>query len=47
VVIANHPDLADYVRPFGVPFIHIPATRAVLRHCEDRVISRDDQSVVF
>jgi formyltetrahydrofolate deformylase len=24
MVIANHPDLADHVRPFGVPFIHIP-----------------------
>lgn len=24
MVIANHPDLADHVRPFGVPFVHIP-----------------------
>jgi formyltetrahydrofolate deformylase len=27
MVIANHPDLADQVRPFGVPFIHIPARK--------------------
>jgi formyltetrahydrofolate deformylase len=27
MVISNHPDLADQVRPFGVPFLHIPATR--------------------
>jgi formyltetrahydrofolate deformylase len=24
MVLANHPDLADQVRPFGTPFIHIP-----------------------
>ena len=24
MVISNHPDLADQVRPFGVPFIYIP-----------------------
>ena len=27
MVISNHPDLADAVRPFGVPYFHIPATR--------------------
>ena len=27
MVIANHPDLADQVRPFGVPFLHVPASR--------------------
>jgi formyltetrahydrofolate deformylase len=27
MVISNHPDLADQVRPFGVPFIHIPARK--------------------
>lgn len=26
MVIGNHPDPADQARPFGVPFIHIPAT---------------------
>ena len=29
MVIANHPDLADQVRPFGVPFIHVPAQREI------------------
>ncbi|MDM1885647.1 formyltetrahydrofolate deformylase [Mycobacteroides abscessus] len=27
MVISNHPDLADQVRSFGLPFVHIPATR--------------------
>ena len=27
MVISNHPDLAEQVRPFGVPFIHVPATK--------------------
>jgi formyltetrahydrofolate deformylase len=27
VVISNHPDLADEIRPFGVPYFHVPATR--------------------
>lgn len=26
MVISNHPDLADPVRPFAVPFLHIPVT---------------------
>ncbi|MGP6172477.1 formyltetrahydrofolate deformylase [Microbacterium sp. A196] len=26
MVISNHPDLAEAVRTFGVPFMHIPAT---------------------
>ncbi|MFE6736340.1 formyltetrahydrofolate deformylase [Microbacterium sp. NPDC057650] len=25
MVVSNHPDLADSVRAFGVPFVHIPA----------------------
>lgn len=36
MVIANHPDLADQVRPFGVPFIHIPATRDIREQAEQR-----------
>jgi formyltetrahydrofolate deformylase len=36
MVIANHPDLADHVRPFGVPFIHIPATRDNRTEAEQR-----------
>lgn len=36
MVIANHPDLAAHVRPFGVPFIHIPATRDTRTEAEQR-----------
>jgi formyltetrahydrofolate deformylase len=36
MVISNHPDLADEIRPFGVPFIHIPATRDNRAEAEER-----------
>ncbi len=36
MVIANHPDLADDVRPFGVPFIHIPAHKDIRAEAEQR-----------
>ena len=36
MVIANHPDLADQVRPFGVPFIHVPATKDIREQAEQR-----------
>jgi len=36
MVIANHPDLADQVRPFGVPFINIPATKDIRAQAEQR-----------
>ncbi len=36
MVIANHPELADQVRPFGVPFVHIPATRDTRAEAEAR-----------
>ena len=36
MVIANHPDLADDVRPFGVPFVHIPATKDIREQAEQR-----------
>ena len=36
MVIANHADLAERVRPFGVPFIHIPATRDTRAEAEER-----------
>ena len=36
MVISNHPDLADEVRPFGVPFIHIPAHRDIRDEAEQR-----------
>ncbi len=36
MVIANHPDLADPVRPFGVPFIHVPARKDIRDDAEKR-----------
>jgi formyltetrahydrofolate deformylase len=36
MVISNHPDLADEVRPFGVPFIHVPAARDIREVAEQR-----------
>ncbi len=36
LVVANHPDLADQVRPFGVPFIHVPATKDIREQAEQR-----------
>jgi formyltetrahydrofolate deformylase len=36
MVIANHPHLADDVRPFGVPFMHVPATREIREQAEQR-----------
>jgi formyltetrahydrofolate deformylase len=36
MVISNHPDLADQVRPFGVPFLHVPATKDIRPEAERR-----------
>jgi formyltetrahydrofolate deformylase len=36
MVIGNHPELAEQVRPFGVPFVHIPATKDIRQHAEQR-----------
>ncbi|BBY32301.1 formyltetrahydrofolate deformylase [Mycolicibacter minnesotensis] len=36
MVISNHPELAEQVRPFGVPFFHIPATRDIRTEAEQR-----------
>jgi formyltetrahydrofolate deformylase len=36
MVIANHPDLADQVRAFGVPFIHVPARKEIRDEAERR-----------
>ncbi|MDT5192095.1 MAG: formyltetrahydrofolate deformylase [Mycobacterium sp.] len=36
MVISNHPDLADQVRPFGVPFLHVPATKDIRARAEQR-----------
>ncbi|MGY1812218.1 formyltetrahydrofolate deformylase [Blastococcus sp. SYSU D00820] len=38
MVISNHPDLADAVRPFGVPYFHIPATRDNRAEAEARIL---------
>jgi len=36
LVVANHADLVDQVRPFGVPFFHVPATRDTREEAERR-----------
>ena len=36
MVISNHAELADQVRPFGVPYFHIPATRDNRAEAEER-----------
>jgi formyltetrahydrofolate deformylase len=36
MVISNHADLADEIRPFGVPYFHIPATRDTRAEAERR-----------
>lgn len=34
MVVSNHADLAEQVRQFGVPFIHIPATKDIREQAE-------------
>src|SRR3984957_2719628 len=36
MVLSNHPDLAEQVRPFGTPFIHIPAYEQIRAEAEQR-----------
>ncbi len=36
LVISNHPDLADDVRAFGVPYVHIPVTKETRPEAERR-----------
>ena len=36
IVVSNHADLADEVRAFGVPFVHIPVTRETKAEAERR-----------
>lgn len=36
MVIGNHPDLADTVRPFGVPFVHVPVPKDTKAEAEAR-----------
>ncbi|HEV2785275.1 MAG TPA: formyltetrahydrofolate deformylase, partial [Solirubrobacteraceae bacterium] len=38
LVISNHPDLADAVRAFGVPYVHIPVTADTKAEAERRQI---------
>jgi formyltetrahydrofolate deformylase len=38
LVISNHPDLADDVRAFGVPFVHIPVTADTKPEAERRQV---------
>lgn len=38
MVISNHPDLADQVRAFGVPFLYVPATRDNRAEAEQRLL---------
>ena len=38
LVISNHPDLAEDVRSFGVPYVHIPVTRDTKPEAERRQI---------
>ncbi|MDT5289406.1 MAG: formyltetrahydrofolate deformylase [Mycobacterium sp.] len=48
MVISNHPDLADQVRPFGVPFLHVPATKDIRARAEQRQLDllRDNVDLV-
>ncbi|MDT5012893.1 MAG: formyltetrahydrofolate deformylase [Mycobacterium sp.] len=48
MVISNHPGLADQVRPFGVPFLHIPATEDIRAQAEQRQLDalRDNVDLV-
>jgi formyltetrahydrofolate deformylase len=38
MVISNHPELAEQVRPFNVPFIHVPATKDTRGEAEGRLL---------
>jgi len=48
MVISNHPDLADQVRPFGVPFLHVPATKDIRAEAEQHQLEllRDNLDLV-
>ncbi len=36
MVISNHSELADQVRPFGVPFLHVPSSKDIRAEAEQR-----------
>ncbi|MDT5101038.1 MAG: formyltetrahydrofolate deformylase [Mycobacterium sp.] len=49
-VISNHPDLADKTRPFGVPFLHVPASkdiRAQAEQCQLDVLRNNVDLVIL
>ena len=48
MVIGNHPDLAEQVRPFGTPFVHIPSNRDIRADAEQRQLEllRDNVDLV-
>jgi formyltetrahydrofolate deformylase len=39
LVISNHPDLEDDVTAFGVPYVHIPVTKATKAEAEERQLA--------
>lgn len=48
MVVSNHPDLADEVRDFGVPYVHIPVTKDTKQEAEQRQLEllRDNFDLV-
>lgn len=48
MVISNHPNLASEIRPFGVPYFHIPAARENRAEAEQRQLEllRDNVDLV-
>jgi formyltetrahydrofolate deformylase len=48
MVLSNHPDLADQVHAFGVPFVHFPATKDIRAQAENRQLEalRDNVDLV-
>ncbi|MDZ4268924.1 MAG: formyltetrahydrofolate deformylase [Mycobacterium sp.] len=48
MVISNHPDLADQTRSFGVPYVHVPATKDIRAQAEQRQLEllRDNVDLV-
>ncbi|GAA3387957.1 MULTISPECIES: formyltetrahydrofolate deformylase [Cryptosporangium] len=38
MIVSNHADLAEEIRPFGVPFFHVPASRDNRAEAEARIL---------
>ena len=45
MVVCNHPDLAEQVRPFGVRFVHVPISREDRDEAERRQAGRGDRAL--